>query len=227
MNAPLDWSVIPQALPFLAQGMLLSLGLLAASLLGGLALGIVLALMRLSSNRVISLIAGMYVSIFRSIPLVLAIFWLYLLVPLLVEVIRGSSTPIGPMYSAFIAFVVFEAAYFCEVIRAGIQSIRPGQTSAALALGMTKMQAMRHIVLPQALRVMTPLILTKAIIIFQDTSLVYVISVSDFLGAATKIGQRDSRLIELYLFAGAVYFVMCFIASKCVDIYTARKQATS
>lgn len=227
MNYVLDWSVIPEAMPFLVQGMLLSLGLLAASLLGGLALGIGLALMRLSPHRWVSGAATVYVSVFRSIPLVLAIFWFYLLVPLLIEAVRGTFTPIGPMYSAFIAFVAFEAAYFCEVIRAGILSIRPGQTSAALALGMTRAQTMRHIVLPQALKVMTPLILTKAIIIFQDTSLVYVISVSDFLGAATKIGQRDSRLIELYLFAGAVYFVLCFAASKCVDIYTQKKRAAA
>ncbi len=223
MSHDLDWSVIGEALPFLWQGMGLSLALLLVSLVGGLALGIALALMRLSANRAISGFAATYVTIFRSIPLVLAIFWFYLLVPMVLEAIRGTYTPIGPLYSAFIAYVAFEAAYFSEVIRAGILSVGRGQTAAALALGMTRAQAMRHIVLPQALRAMTPLILTKAIIIFQDTSLVYVISVSDFLGAATKIGQRDSRLIELYLFAGAVYFVMCLVASKLVERWTARK----
>ncbi len=223
MNYDFDWSVIPEALPFLAQGMLLSLALLAAALVGGLALGVALALMRLSSNRWLSGIAGAYVSVFRSIPLVLAIFWFYLLVPMVLGAIRGEATPIGPMYSAFIAFVAFEAAYFCEVIRAGIQSIPRGQSGAALALGLTRVQAMRHVILPQAMRVVTPLILSKAIIIFQDTSLVYVISVSDFLGAATKIGQRDSRLIELYLFAGAVYFLLCFVASRVVEYRTGKK----
>ena len=223
MNYAFDWSVIPQALPFLMQGMALSLALLVVSLVGGLALGIVLALMRLSSNRWLAGIAGAYVSVFRSIPLVLAIFWFYLLVPMVISAVRGQATPIGPMYSAFAAFVAFEAAYFCEVIRAGIQSIPRGQTSAAQALGLTRMQAMRHVILPQAMRVVTPLILSKAIIIFQDTSLVYVISVSDFLGAATKIGQRDSRLIELYLFAGAVYFLVCFVASRVVEYRTGRK----
>lgn len=225
MSLSLDWTVLPDALPFLLQGMGFSLALLIVSLLGGLALGTALALMRLSSNRLVSAAAGAYVTVFRSIPLVLAIFWFYLLVPTVIEAVRGVHTPIGPMYSAFIAFVFFEAAYFCEVIRAGILSVRRGQTSAALALGLTKVQTMRHIILPQALRTMMPLILTKAIIIFQDTSLVYVISVSDFLGAATKIGQRDSRLIELYLFAGAVYFVMCFAASKFVEARTGRKVA--
>ncbi len=218
-----DWSVIPEALPFLAQGMLVSLALLAASLVGGLALGIGLALMRLSSLRWVSALAGAYVSVFRSMPLVLAIFWFYLLVPLLIGAVRGQATPIGPMYSAFAAFVAFEAAYFCEVIRAGIQSIPRGQRSAAQALGLGRFQAMRYVILPQAMRVVTPLILSKAIIIFQDTSLVYVISVSDFLGAATKIGQRDSRLIELYLFAGAVYFLVCFVASRVVEYRTGRK----
>ncbi|MGV3635506.1 MAG: ABC transporter permease subunit [Pseudorhodoplanes sp.] len=223
MSHDLDWSVIGDALPFLWQGMGLSLSLLLVSLVGGLALGVALALMRLSANRAVAGFASAYVTTFRSIPLVLAIFWFYLLVPMVLEAIRGSYTPIGPLYSAFIAYVAFEAAYFSEVIRAGILSVGRGQTAAALALGMTRAQAMRHIILPQALRAMTPLILTKAIIIFQDTSLVYVISVSDFLGAATKIGQRDSRLIELYLFAGAVYFVMCLAASKLVERWTARK----
>ncbi len=223
MNHDFDWSVIPEAMPFLAQGMLLSLALLAASLVGGLALGVALALMRLSSNRWVSGIAGAYVSVFRSIPLVMAIFWFYLLVPMVISAVRGQPTPIGPMYSAFVAFVAFEAAYFCEVIRAGIQSVPRGQSSAAQALGLTRVQTMRYVILPQALRVVTPLILSKAIIIFQDTSLVYVISISDFLGAATKIGQRDSRLIELYLFAGAVYFLVCFVASRLVEHRTGRK----
>lgn len=226
MNLSLDWSVLPAALPFLLQGMGFSIALLAVSLLGGLVLGTGLALMRLSSNVLVSSFAAAYVSIFRSIPLVLAIFWCYLLVPLVVEAVRGVHTPIGPMYSAFIAYVVFEAAYFCEVIRAGILSVRRGQTSASLALGLTRAQTMRYIILPQAVRTMMPLILTKSIIIFQDTSLVYVISVSDFLGAATKIGQRDSRLIELYLFAGAVYFILCFAASKFVEARTNRKVTT-
>jgi glutamate/aspartate transport system permease protein len=226
MNLSLDWSVLPAALPFLLQGMGFSLALLVVSLLGGLLLGTGLALMRLSSNVLVSSFAAAYVSIFRSIPLVLAIFWCYLLVPMLIEGVRGVHTPIGPMYSAFIAYVMFEAAYFCEVIRAGILSVRRGQTSASLALGLTRAQTMRYIILPQALRTMMPLILTKSIIIFQDTSLVYVISVSDFLGAATKIGQRDSRLPELYLFTGVVYFILCFAASKFVEARTHRKVAT-
>lgn len=226
MNLSLDWSVLPAALPFLLQGMGFSIALLVVSLLGGLVLGTGLALMRLSSNVLVSSFAAAYVSIFRSIPLVLAIFWCYLLVPMVIEAVRGVHTPIGPMYSAFIAYVLFEAAYFCEVIRAGILSVRRGQTSASLALGLTRAQTMRYIILPQALRTMMPLILTKSIIIFQDTSLVYVISVSDFLGAATKIGQRDSRLIELYLFAGVLYFILCFAASKFVEARTHRKVAT-
>ncbi|MGE0582916.1 MAG: ABC transporter permease subunit [Steroidobacteraceae bacterium] len=226
MNYAFDWGVLPDAMPFLLQGMAFSLGLLIASLIGGLMLGTGLALMRLSTNTWVSSFASGYVTLFRSIPLVLAIFWFYLLVPTLIEAVRGTYTPIGPYYSAFIAYVVFEAAYFCEVIRAGILSVGRGQRSAALALGMTRAQAMRYIVLPQAFRAMMPLILTKAIIIFQDTSLVYVISVSDFLGAATKIGQRDSRLVELYLFAGGVYFILCFAASKLVEHWSGRKVLT-
>ncbi|MBS0589771.1 MAG: ABC transporter permease subunit [Proteobacteria bacterium] len=226
MNYAFDWSAIVPALPFLARGMVFSLALLAVCLAGGMALGLGLALMRLSNRRWIAGIGAVYVSVFRSIPLVLAIFWFYLLVPMLIGAVRGEATPIGPMYSAFVAFVAFEAAYFCEVIRAGMQSIPHGQSHAAQALGLTRAQTLRHVILPQAMRVVTPLILSKAIIIFQDTSLVYVISVSDFLGAATQIGQRDSRLIELYLFAGAVYFVMCFIASRLVEHRYARNALT-
>ena len=115
-----------------------------------------------------------------------------------------------------ITFTLFEAAYFCEIMRAGIQSISRGQVSASLALGLSPWQSMRHVVLPQAFRNMIPALLTRVIILFQDTSLVYVLSLTDFLGAASKIGQRDGRLVELYLFVALVYFLICFTASRLV-----------
>ncbi|MEJ6781084.1 ABC transporter permease subunit [Aminobacter sp. Piv2-1] len=224
MSYDFDWSVIGISLPFLWQGMKFTLLLLLWSLVGGIVWGTCLALMRLSSVRWLSLLASVYVDVFRSIPLVLAIFWFYFLVPLIIQAFTGRASPIGPYYSAFVAYVMFEAAYFCEVIRAGIQSVRSGQINAAVALGMTYGQTMRYVVLPQAFRNMLPLFLTKSIIIFQDTSLVYVISLNDFLGVASKIGQRDSRLVELYLFAGAVYFVISFAASQLVNRHLIQKR---
>jgi len=124
--------------------------------------------------------------------------------------------------SALVAFALFEAAYYSEIIRAGIQSVPKGQVAAGLALGLTPGQTMRLVVLPQAFRNMVPLLLTQAIILFQDTSLVYVIGLSDFFGTAYKVGDRDGRLVELLLFAGAVYFVLCFSASQLVRRLQAR-----
>jgi len=212
-----EWSAIPPALPYLWQGMKVSFALLALAMSGGIVLGTLLALLRLSGNALLSNVAGAYVNLFRSVPLVLVIFWFYFLVPFVIRGITGNpNTAIGPFYSALIAFTLFEAAYYCEIIRAGIQSIPRGQINAAFAVGMTRSQTMRLVVLPQAFRNMLPLLLTQAIILFQDTSLVYVISLSDFLGAASKVGQRDGRLVEFFIFAALVYFVICYAASMLV-----------
>jgi glutamate/aspartate transport system permease protein len=210
-----DWISVVGGLPYLGSGMLLSLRLLVTAVAVGVVLGTVLALMRLSRYRLLSAFAGTYVNFFRSMPLVLVIFWFYFLVPIM---LRGviDNPAVGPLYSALIAFAVFEAAFYCEIIRAGIQSIPRGQISAAYALGMNYAQAMGHVILPQAFRNMLPLLLTQSIVLFQDISLVYVIGLSDFLGVAAKIGQRDGRLVELYLFVAAVYFVLCFAASLLV-----------
>ena len=195
--------------------MLFSLGLTSLAMLGGIVLGTLLALMRLSRHRVFNGPAGAYVNLLRSIPLILVIFWFYFLVPLLVKAISGDpyATGLGPFYSALIAFTIFEAAYYCEIIRAGIQSISRGQIDAAYALGLTYWQAMLTVVLPQAFRNMVPILLTQGIILFQDTSLVYVVGLTDFMGAASKIAQRDVRLVEMYLFAAFVYFIICSGAS--------------
>ena len=122
------------------------------------------------------------------------------------------------MVSALVGFALFESAYYAEIIRAGIQSVPKGQLAAATALGLSRFQAMRLVVLPQALRNMVPLLLTQAIVLFQDTSLVYVSALADFFGAAYKVGDRDGRLVELLLFAGAVYFVLCFALSRLVQV---------
>ena len=145
-------------------------------------------------------------------PLVLVIFWFYFLVPYIGAWMIGASEPIkvGAFSSSLITFILFEAAYYCEIMRAGIQSIPRGQVWAGYALGMNYWQTMGHIVLPQAFRNMIPVLLTQTIVLFQDVSLVYVLSITDFVGAASKVAQRDGRLIEMYLFVAVVYFVLCF-----------------
>jgi glutamate/aspartate transport system permease protein len=202
-----DWGVVVRALPFLWQGMKVSLALTAAGVAGGLVFGTLLAVMRLSPVRPVAAVAGLYVNTFRSLPLILVLFWFYFLMPLAV------GRPIGAFPSAVTAFVLFEAAYFCEIVRAGISSVPRGQMLAAQAAGMTQAQAMRLVVLPQAVRAMMPILLTQSIVMFQDTSLVYVITLRDFMTTASIVAGRDGRLIELYCFAAAVYFVICFGAS--------------
>jgi glutamate/aspartate transport system permease protein len=182
---------------------------------GGIAIGTALALMRLSGISLLALPATGYVNLMRSVPLVLMIFWFYFLVPYIGQWLTGAAAPIqvGANWSAIITFTLFEAAYFSEIMRAGIQSIPRGQVAAAQALGMTYPTVMGYIVLPQAFRNMVPVLLTQTIILFQDTSLVYVLSITDFLGAASKVAQRDGRLVEMYLFAAVVYFIISLAAS--------------
>ena len=211
----LDFSIVINSLPYLWQGMKYTLQLTATSAVVGLFFGTLLALARLSSNKILSNVAAGYVNLMRSIPLVLVIFWFFFLVPLMAQAVTGSERPIqiGAERTAMITFILFEAAYFCEIMRTGIQSIPRGQVYSAYALGLTYGQSMRLVILPQAFRNMIPVLLTQTIILFQDTSLVYVISATDFVGAASKIAQRDSRLVEMYLFVAAVYFVLCYTLS--------------
>jgi len=225
MISGFDFDVLWRSLPYLFRdGMSFTLMLTALSALGGLVLGTLLALMRLSNMKVLGAIATGYVNLMRSLPLVLVIFWFYFLVPYLGQIITGSERPmvVGAFSSALITFTLFEAAYFSEIMRAGFQSIPKGQVSAGYALGLTYRQVTSYIVLPQALRNMLPVILTQTIVLFQDTSLVYVLSITDFLGAASKVAQRDGRLIEMYLFAALVYFVISFAASRLVRALQAK-----
>ena len=219
MFANFDFDVIRRALPYLfLDGMTFTLTLTALSAIGGLTFGTLIALMRLSGLKVLGRIAGLYVDFMRSLPLVLVIFWFYFLVPFIGQWVTGASQPIqvGAFVSSLVTFTLFEAAYFAEIMRAGIQSIPRGQVGAAQALGMRYLQVMGYIVLPQAFRNMLPVLLTQTIVLFQDTSLVYVLSITDFLGAASKVAQRDGRLVEMYLFAALVYFVISFVASLLV-----------
>lgn len=212
-----DWSSIPGALPFLWQGMKISLEITLTAIGVGILWGTLLALMRLSSLKVLGWFAAAYVNLFRSVPLVMVLLWFFLIVPQLLEKLLGLPPGTDArLSSAIVGFALFESAYYAEIIRAGIQSVPQGQASAAYALGMSYGQAMRLVILPQAFRNMVPLLLTQAIILFQDTSLVYVSALADFFGAAYKVGDRDGRLLELLLFAGAAYFVICYATSLLV-----------
>ena len=220
MFSNFDFDVIVRSLPYLFyQGMTFTVLLTVLATAGGIVLGTLLALMRLSGIAALTGPAAAYVNLMRSVPFVLMIFWFYFLVPYIGQWITLSAQPlqVGAFASCLVTFMLFEAAFFCEIMRAGIQSIPRGQVAAAQALGMGYATTMAYIVLPQAFRNMVPVLLTQTIILFQDTSLVYVISVTDFLGAASKVAQRDGRLVEMYLFAACVYFVISFVASRAVQ----------
>ncbi|MCP3722120.1 glutamate/aspartate ABC transporter permease GltK [Paraburkholderia sp. CNPSo 3272] len=212
-----DWSGIPGALPTLWTGAIITFKITLCAIVVGILWGTLLALMRLSSVKPLEWFAKGYVTIFRSIPLVMVLLWFFLIVPQVLQNVLGLSPDIDiRLASAMIAFSLFEAAYYSEIIRAGIQAVPRGQVNAAFALGMRYGRAMQYVVLPQAFRAMVPLLLTQAIVLFQDTSLVYVISLADFFRTSTNIGDRDGTMVEMVLFAGACYFVICVIASSLV-----------
>jgi len=224
MLAGFDFDVIARSLPYLfREGMTFTVTLTVLAMLGGIVFGTLLAMMRLSSFVPLATLAGAYVNLMRSVPLVLVIFWFFFLVPWIGGWFTGGGTiSVGAFWSAVITFTMFEAAYYCEIMRAGIQSIARGQVAAGYALGLDYWQTMGRIVLPQAFRNMLPVLLTQTIILFQDTSLVYVISATDFLGAAVKVANRDYRLVEMYLFVAVVYFVISFAGSQYVRRLQAR-----
>jgi glutamate/aspartate transport system permease protein len=219
MFAGYDFDVIRRSLGYLfREGMVFTVTLTLIAMTGGIIFGTLLAMMRLSALKPVSMLAGAYVNLMRSVPLVLVIFWFFFLVPYIYGAIMGAGKPIaiGAWMSALITFTMFEAAYYCEIMRAGIQSIPRGQVWSGYALGLNYWQTMGDIVLPQAFRNMLPVLLTQTIILFQDTSLVYVISATDFLGAAAKVANRDYRLVEMYTFAAVVYFVISYSLSLLV-----------
>jgi glutamate/aspartate transport system permease protein len=203
----LDWGVISS---FVAKGFVFSVQLTLVAMIGGIALGTLLALMRLSGKKWLVMPAAFYVNTLRSIPLVMVILWFFLLIPLLI------GRPMGAELSAIITFTVFEAAYYSEIMRAGIQSVPKGQVYAGYAVGMTYPQCMQLIVLPQAFRNMLPVLLTQTIILFQDTSLVYAIGAYDLLKGFEVAGKNFNRPVETYLVAAVVYFVICFGLSMLV-----------
>jgi glutamate/aspartate transport system permease protein len=213
-----DVSAIVSIWPYLLQGLWFTIQITLVGVIGGIVFGSLLAVARMSRNPLLSAFATAYVNLMRSIPLILVIFWVFFLVPWVIGWFTRSGRPVavGASLTIFVTFVLFEAAYYAEIVRAGFRSISPGQYFASTALGFSKLQAYVYILFPQAIRNVLPILLTQTIVLFQDTSLVYVISATDLLGAATKIAQRDGRLVEMYLTVGVIYFVVCFAASQCV-----------
>jgi glutamate/aspartate transport system permease protein len=219
MDSGFDFEVIQRSLPYLfKEGMTFTLTLTAIAMTGGIFFGTLLAMMRLGRFKWAAALAGGYVNLMRSVPLLLVIFWFYFLMPYIGAWVLREPNPIkiGAFLSAAITFTLFEAAYYCEIMRAGIQSIPRGQVWSGYALGLNYWQTMGKVVLPQAFRNMLPVLLTQTIILFQDTSLVYVISATDFFGAASKIANRDYRLVEMYTFVAVVYFVISYGLSTLV-----------
>jgi glutamate/aspartate transport system permease protein len=208
----LDFSIFSFELlkGFVVSGLAFSLQLTLIAMVGGILIGTLLALMRLSGSKLLEVPARIYVDGLRSIPLVMVILWVYLLIPLFL------GKPIGKEISAIVTFTIFEAAYYSEIMRAGIQSISRGQVFAGQAMGLSYAQNMRYVILPQAFRNMLPVLLTQTIVLFQDTSLVYAIGAYDLLHGFETLGKNYGRPVETYLAAAVTYFVICFSLSTVV-----------
>jgi glutamate/aspartate transport system permease protein len=247
-----DVKVVDQYAPFLWQGLQFSVKLTIFAMIGGIVLGTLLALARLSSNKVLSGFAIAYINFVRSVPLLMVVFWFFIGMPwifawglnflgdlglkmsawgwisnpetlAMLDVWKNTSTvEVGPLKAAFITFTLFEAAYYAEIMRAGIQSISKGQVGAAQALGLSYSQVMRLVILPQAFRNMLPVLLTQTIVLFQDVSLVSLLGVKDFVGAASTIAQNENVPNEMYITIGVVYFVLCLSLSSVVKILQKR-----
>ena len=214
----IDFSSITNSWGYILEGVKYTIELTVITAIGGLILGTGLALCRLSTSKILSEFSKLYTNLMRAVPLVLVLFWFFLLMPEVLKVLLGLDHPvmIGAEMTAINTFVLFEAAYFAEIMRAGIQSVSKGQMSAAMALGLRYGQTMRYVILPQAVRNMLPVLLTQTIILFQDTSLVYVISGNDFMGAVSKIAQRDGQLVLMYSFAAVCYLTVSVSLSMLV-----------
>ena len=203
----MDWSVIIDNLPFLMKGLSLSFQLAALTMVLSLSLACFIAIGRISHRRWIRYSSAIFVNLLRSNPLILIVFWFFFLVPLL------TGKHVGEFWSVLIAFVVFFSAYFAEIVRSGIQSVGSNQIKAALSTGLSYPQTMRLIVLPQAMRNVMPALVTECVIVFQGTTIAYVIGLREFLHSTILLTERTVHPVELYLFAALVYFVVCFAGS--------------
>ena len=219
----IDWSIIQQSLPLLAQGALVTLKITITAIAFGMVIGTLLAVARISVYAPMRWLSAAYVNCFRSIPLVMVLLWFYLIVPqFLTSFFNLSPQTDIRLVSAIVAFTAFEAAYYAEIIRAGMRSVSSGQYAASLALGMSKSQTITYVILPQAFRVMTPLLLTQGMILFQDTALVYIIGLADFFRTASNIGKTTGYEIDMVLIAGSGYFVVCLCVSATVTMVKKR-----
>lgn len=228
MGYDFDWASLQRAWPYLMQGLQMTAFLVVVAMAAGIGLGTLLAITRIFAPRPIATAVAGYVNLFRSIPLILTILWIYFLMPVVLRAATGDpNLTVGPIYAALVAFVLAESAYYCEIIRAGIGSVRAGQMQAAQSLGMTPWRAMRDVILPQAFRNMTPSLINQTIALLKDTSLVYVISLNDFLGAASKVGQRDGRVVEIYILVAVVYLALCTAGAWWVTRMQRRKTAAA
>lgn len=203
----MDLNVIIDNMAYLFGGLALTFEIAALAIGFGLCWGILLGMGRLSKNRLIYYPSSAYVHFFRGIPLILVIFWIYFLLPLII----GDS--LGEFVAVVVSFTLYEASYFAEIIRSGIQSVPAGQVNAGLATGLRPHQLAFHVILPQALRNMVPSLVNHAVVIFQDTSLAYVIGLREFLRRVNLVDAREARSVELYLFAGLVYFIICSLGT--------------
>ena len=224
-----DFGAIERALPYLGEGMVFTLKLTIFAFLGGLVMGTVLAVIRHVRVPVLDRVVWAYVTVMRSVPLIMVLFWFFFLVPLVLRQFSpgGMAVSISPQFTAFVTYTLFEAAYFCEIIRSGLLSVPRGQFEGAKALGFSTFHSYTLVIVPQALKAVVPIMVTQAIILFQDTSLVYVLSLTDFVGAASKIAQRDGKLIEFYTFAAFIYFIICSGFAELADHLRHRRSLKS
>lgn len=213
----LNWGALDRAWPYLLDGMYTTALLTVVGMVLGILFGTCLAITRMFGPPWLAAAARTYTDVFRAIPLILTIFWVYFLVPYVLRTVTGNpNLDVGPVYAALTAFVLAEAAYFGEIIRGGLGSVPKGQMHAATALGMGRFTALRLIVLPQAFRNMMPSLVNQSIGLLMDTSLVYVISLNDFLGAASKVAQRDGTIVEVYIFVALAYLALCSMGAALV-----------
>jgi His/Glu/Gln/Arg/opine family amino acid ABC transporter permease subunit len=203
----LDWSIIVQNWPVLVDGFVNTLKLALIAIVASFLLGVVAGALRLSRHPLLHYPAVVYIEFIRGVPLIMVIFWFYFISPIL------AGRPLDTFTSALIAFIVFEAAYLAEIVRAGIQSVAVGQVQAAISTGLSQVQTMRHVVLPQAIRNMIPALVTRFIVLFMDTSLAYIIGFRELTRVARIIAEREFRAFEVFTFIAVVYFVCTYAMS--------------
>ncbi len=209
-----DWSVITDNLDIFWVGMLLTLKISAISLLFAIPLGIIVGIGRISKNRIIYFLSSTYVEIMRGIPLIVILIWIYF--------VLGQFLKLGSFWGSIFSLSIFSAAFIAEIVRGGIQSIPKGQMEAARSSGMSHLQAMKLIILPQAIRKTLPPMASQFILLIKDSSLVSTISAVDLTLKATNLAAVSYRYIEIWSFVAVLYFAMTFILSLIIRQFEKR-----